>query len=892
MAEALLAPKKKTSKVKIEFPIAYFEDNLIFNHNKEVWAVYEIQSYVYDRLSDEQKIDKLISQTSFLSMLTSQFHILWLPKNHDIHRHHQNIIQKRIAGPLRKRSTQIIVEMDEYLQKNYSTQSDSNNADYKAYIAVYLPKNENTELLEQIGDIGTELKKLILHPKRAIENLAGLNNPEIFEHEFQMYLTKEKQIYDRLSRRMKIKRGNPETTEWLIKRNFWWGIKDPELRSTQNVPWSPKKAKGKRNDLNNFFYDSRQVLTLTEAEIDVSHPRRVKIIQPHDGEDAHIYHAYLALSDLPEEADMPGSEWLYSAATLPFQVEMSIKVEVLESAEALKKLGRKKMDIDNQIKNINEAGATIPLDLQEKSDRAFFLEDALKKGKKPTFITHVTYGLHHTDINNLKANCKILQDHYRDFGNVQVELPAGDQWLLFNDFIPGSPRYVSDYIQRIPPEKLASGMIGATQELGDGKGLYIGTTGYLDHPVYFDPAYASSINRSPSITNTGTLGGGKSMLADLLGYQNVIMGGKTLIFDPKGERSNWIDDLPELAGQIQVATLSSDAEDIGKLDPFIMLENIEDAKEAAVEILSYLSSTPTNKEEYSYISRAANAVASQPKPYLAKCIDELFKIGEERPKAKIVAEILDSFRTLSFAKLLFGDGEQKTIRMDHALNILQVQNLKLPSQDKLAENYSLAEKMSVALMFAIARFAHKFIYHDDSIFKFVLLDEAWALLGTPAGKALADMIVRTGRSLKGGAIIITQNPTDVSGDLAGNIGVKFAFRDQDTNKIKNTLAYFGLEPTQENIDIIKNLESGQCLMQDIHGRVGVVQVDVVFQHLFDCFDTRPPEESNYQETAAADSDEDDEFGILHQFSSYLDEVSVGEEDSDEREAILTGLKKE
>lgn len=241
--------------------------------------------------------------------------------------------------------------------------------------------------------------------------------------------------------------------------------------------------------------------------MDCSHPRRIKIQQLCDGKDQYIYHAYMVLSDLPESAEMPGSEWLYSAATLPFPVEMSIKVEVMESVEAIKKLSKKKMDIDNQVKNIHEAGANIPIDLQEKQERALYLEDEYKKRKNPTFITHVTYGLYHTDLNILKSNCKILQDHYRDFGNVQVELPAGDQWLLFNDFIPGSPRYVSDYIQRIPPEKLASGMIGATQVLGDSKGLYIGTTGTLDHPVFFDPALASQENRSPSMTVTGTLGG-------------------------------------------------------------------------------------------------------------------------------------------------------------------------------------------------------------------------------------------------------------------------------------------------------------------------------------------------------------------------------------------------
>jgi hypothetical protein len=307
-----------------------------------------------------------------------------------------------------------------------------------------------------------------------------------------------------------------------------------------------------------------------------------------------------------------------------------------------------------------------------------------------------------------------------------------------------------------------------------------------------------------------------------------------------------------------------------------MLEDIETAKEAAVEILAYLTSTKTNSVEYSYISQAVNKVSLMEKPYLALCIDVLYEMGIDRPPAHTVAEIADSFKTLSFARLLFGTGEEKTISLDYAINILQVQNLKMPKQEKLADNYSLSEKMSVAVMFAIAHFADKFLYHDRSLYKAFVMDEAWAMLATESGKTLADKVVRTGRSLQGGAYFITQNATDVAGDLAGNIGIKFAFRDSDTNKIKNTLSYYGLEHTQENIDTIKNLENGQCLMQDIYGRIGVLSVDVMFQHLFDCFDTRPPESNDEERTEK----EENLFSELESFSDYLEEAAASREDDD------------
>ena len=39
---------------------------------------------------------------------------------------------------------------------------------------------------------------------------------------------------------------------------------------------------------------------------------------------------------------------------------------------------------------------------------------------------------------------------------------------------------------------------------------------------------------------------------------------------------------------------------------------------------------------------------------------------------------------------------------------------------------------------------------------------------------------------------------------------------------------------------LRDLENGQCLMQDLYGRVGVVQIHPVFVELLHAFDTRPP----------------------------------------------------
>ena len=41
-------------------------------------------------------------------------------------------------------------------------------------------------------------------------------------------------------------------------------------------------------------------------------------------------------------------------------------------------------------------------------------------------------------------------------------------------------------------------------------------------------------------------------------------------------------------------------------------------------------------------------------------------------------------------------------------------------------------------------------------------------------------------------------------------------------------------------NLLRDLENGQCLLQDLYGRVGVVQIHPVFEELLHAFDTRPP----------------------------------------------------
>ena len=147
-------------------------------------------------------------------------------------------------------------------------------------------------------------------------------------------------------------------------------------------------------------------------------------------------------------------------------------------------------------------------------------------------------------------------------------------------------------------------------------------------------------------------------------------------------------------------------------------------------------------------------------------------------------------------------------------------------------------------MIVISSFALDFIYSDRSVFKEVVIDEAWSLLGVAQGKTLVGKLVRAGRSMNAAVDIVTQNTDDVGDEkMKNNIGLKFAFRSTDIVEVKKILTFFGLDPEDEgNQKQIKGLENGECLFQDLYGRTAIIYVDVIFGWLFRAFDTRPPQE--------------------------------------------------
>lgn len=93
-------------------------------------------------------------------------------------------------------------------------------------------------------------------------------------------------------------------------------------------------------------------------------------------------------------------------------------------------------------------------------------------------------------MDELKRRCDEVKDFYDDL-NVKLVRPAGDMLGLHSEFLPASKRYINDYVQYVKSDFLAGLGFGATQQLGETTGIYMGYSVDTGRNVYLQPSLAS-----------------------------------------------------------------------------------------------------------------------------------------------------------------------------------------------------------------------------------------------------------------------------------------------------------------------------------------------------------------------------------------------------------------
>ena len=812
------------------FPIKYIDNNLVWNKDNEVFAYYELIPYNYSFLSAEQKF---IVHDSFRQLIAQsregKIHALQIATESSI-RSMQEQSKKLVTGKLKEVACQKIDEQTEALVSMIG----DNQVDYRFFLGFKLMVTEEQLNLKNIKKSAWLTFKEFLHEVNhtLMNDFVSMPNDEI-----NRYIKMEKLLENKISRRFKVRRLEIHDFGYLMEHLYGRdGIayEDYEYQL-------PKKKLNKETLIK--YYD---LIRPTRCVIEESQ-RYLRL----EHEDKESYVSYFTVNAIVGELDFPSSEIIYfQQQQFTFPVDTSMNVEIVENRKALTTVRNKKKELKDLDNHAYQAGSETSSNVVDALDSVDELETDLDQSKESMYKLSYVIRVSAPDLDELKRRCDEVKDFYDDL-NVKLVRPAGDMLGLHSEFLPASKRYINDYVQYVKSDFLAGLGFGATQQLGETTGIYMGYSVDTGRNVYLQPSLASqgikgTVTNALASAFVGSLGGGKSFCNNLLVYYSVLFGGQAVILDPKSERGNWKETLPEIAHEINIVNLTSDKDNAGLLDPFVIMKNVKDAESLAIDILTFLTGISSRDgEKFPVLRKAVRSVTQSDSRGLLHVIDELRR--EDTPVSRNIADHIDSFTDYDFAHLLFSDGTvENAISLDNQLNIIQVADLVLPDKDTTFEEYTTIELLSVSMLIVISTFALDFIHSDRSIFKIVDLDEAWAFLNVAQGETLSNKLVRAGRAMQAGVYFVTQSSGDVAKEsLKNNIGLKFAFRSTDLGEIKQTLEFFGIDKDDENNQKrLRDLDNGQCLLQDLYGRVGVVQIHPVFEELLHAFDTRPPVQRN------------------------------------------------
>ncbi|NLT05169.1 MAG: hypothetical protein GXY03_02545 [Solirubrobacterales bacterium] len=704
---------------------------------------------------------------------------------------------------------------------------------------VFLAVALDTEQQPAGGRPGSGLLRSVDRARRRVEDLAGVGAAQpIPGRELEALAVAEQRTYDRLAGVIACQRATTTDLRWLIERTELRGISDPD----RQTGWEPDALVVEAPD-GHLAYEPLGCDLWRLCNAPIREPRRGPARLVVESEHGDSHQALLALGALADAPEFPGAgaELLFAPLeAVDFPVDAVLHARWIGNRQALSQVRKRITDVDQVFRDQTE-GTTAGAGYAAEEDRILAREyEAILQSSAHPPMLYATVGLAvgAPDDDELERRVTALRDEY---GDVELHRPRGLQERLYLDHLPApGGTAVGDYTGQLTVEQFGALMPVGTQRLGSGRGIYLGVTGGgRGRPVRYDATAPSREARTSAVLLAGTLGSGKTVAAEVIAYAAERRGSQVIDFDPKPDHG--FEQVPALAGRVSVLELSGASEHRGRLDPLAI--GLEDLREdlAASYYLDLLRDPPPAWENQ--IQRAVRDLVRDGQHSSLAIIDRLRQTGDRA--AGEAADALEVVADFGLARLGFGDGT--TTDQDSgqgvAVTTIRTPGLTLPDPRASRETYTRAERVSVATLSLVTAFAMRLVTRDRTRHKVVLLDEAWFLLSTSQGLALINRLVRLARAYNATVLLATQRLQDL-GDLSDLIGTYLIFGQESDQEARRALELIGRDPDDPALVArIRGYRKGRCLMRDLDGRVGELQIDPVYGDLLQAFDTTPADQA-------------------------------------------------
>ena len=559
---------------------------------------------------------------------------------------------------------------------------------------------------------------------------------------------------------------------------------------------------------------------------------------------ATTFHAVLVVEHMSEWLFPGGGEWWRACDMLPFPVEWAVHLDLVPNREARNQLGRRLAELDYQDEKEHEYESSPPRELVAAISTVESAIDQLANNAhiplgQPTLLFWVSAGT----LEEVEFRAETVRSLFEG-SDITVVRPLGAQRRLLQAMLPGAPLPLQGrgWEQLILPKDLATGLPVVASPVGDPAGGFLGwqqlagtvpvpdrgdTTAadrevWTCRPVFFDAQAGPATNRTGAAGFIGDQGAGKSMTTKKLARDVVERGGRVVVYDPteKGEWTSWAQ---VVSPDPLVVTL--DGNTPYNLDPLRIFTDRASAERYGLGLLSLLCGTAATGTDATTLRAAVTRVLDE-RGGLTDTPAVLRETGDIG--VRLAADIETVLNTAMGRALLSGTG--RSVTATERVIVFRIPSLSLPTGDELSTEWGrrhlLPEQiMGQGAVYLMAAVARELTMTGDS-FGVGILEEAYHIVrSSPQGRTLVLGWIRDSRKHNASVWLLSQSIHDTDEELRSLLRNRFVFR-QGQGLGAPALEWLGLPPSREHVDLVeRELVPGECLFQDLQGRIGMVRVE-------------------------------------------------------------------
>ncbi|MGL9757242.1 ATP-binding protein [Enterococcus sp. DIV2324] len=814
----LIAKIRPKTVVKFQFPVNHYRNNLLLTPKNDVWAYYRIGNTDLNLQDSEKVEDHKYNFRHIMEEVGKKY------KGFDLSLYPLDLEMEEQFEEFKPDFNQETPDISEYYTEKLIETFE------KMYGHLNRPRfvlgvrireyNHVTSRFESVAGGLEEVKETIF------DVLGGTAKDK--DEELKKFVSKEEELFQELGS-LKAERMTTEEVAYQLKFNFL------------------------RNSNHNRF-DEQRVQSIDEITEAILTPNERKGVMGIETEYGKHYVSFLPISRLPDYTLY--SRLYYRAQSFPFGTEFHVKGKGLPSDGLLgvrSTVTNKKKNFKVDANETMNLGDKASVNLAKNMKKSEMVEEDLDE-ELTIYQWLGCFAVYGDTAQECLQRSRLVRKYFRKI-DIRVEAPLSDQLQLFQAMTQGEIKATKYWQQTTNIYGISEFLFGVTNELGNRVGFPIGVQTEGNKPIKRDKAVKSSrklvrlnfmatnqniagSSASPHIHITGITGGGKTFLMLLMFYITNLFNIQSMFFDPKVKLKEIRDVLlndPEFIKKypffakmwhnLRFITLSiKDKSNYGILDPIVFLPPAE-AKEVAEGILYQIYDIDKNDdirlETVDMLNVLIDERSKGKKVGLRHLIDRLKDSNtlEVRKFAQILAQEVEN----SLLELAFSDGSATRIEFDNRSVVLSVEGLTLPEPTTSPQFYEKHEKKSLAVMLCVGKYIELFGRMSDTSYTYEFFDEAWTMSRSAIGKKIINRIKKVGRSQCNACVFATQSVADIhTDDTQGQVGLLFAF-DEDSER-PEILKEVGMEVTPANIELLKNLQQGQCLMRDPYKRTGKVTV--------------------------------------------------------------------